>query len=153
MKKFSVIALLLILLLTGCHEPAPAAESNPPEISTTPLRIEKGLTPQTLYNTLVGRLGLVGSVLESQGTGPIFQEAEMYTVCSKGNPQPMLMIFCFTDGSQAQKSLELFLEQSLEKGQDLSTKIYQKDNLIALYTNGNESVQQVLGEIMDCAQV
>ena len=78
----------------------------PPEISTTPLRIEKGLTPQTLYNTLVGRLGLVGSVLESQGTGPIFQEAEMYTVCSKGNPQPMLMIFRFTDGSQAQKSLE-----------------------------------------------
>ena len=58
-----------------------------------------------------------------------------------------------TDGSQAQKSLELFLEQSLEKGQDLSAKIYQKDNLIALYTDGNESVQQVLGEIMDCAQV
>ena len=40
MKKLSVIALLLILLLTGCHELAPAAESNPPEIFTTPLRRE-----------------------------------------------------------------------------------------------------------------
>ena len=57
MKKLSVIALLLILLLTGCHEPAPAAESNPPEISTTPLRIEKGTYPSDPLQYIGGAPG------------------------------------------------------------------------------------------------
>ncbi|MBC8570567.1 hypothetical protein [Zongyangia hominis] len=152
MKTILLVCLaILAFALGGCQKrPAPTP---PEQLPAIPLRVEEGLTPQAVYNALVGRLGLVGSVLENEGTGPVFQEAQMYTVRVDQSSAPALYIFAFTDASQAQKALEGFLGQDLTGSGFDQTKIYQKDNLLAIYTGSSNEASEVLAGMMDIAQV